>query len=101
MCKGQILRDIVAKRAYSRVVYVGDSTNDFCPTLVLQTYVTAPTPFINHRPAGSSAYVHCMQGRHLSCTGRAFVGETAQAAQCTGQRGGHYMGLVYRHTRLF
>ena len=40
MCKGNILKEFVAQRKnegvnYSRLNYVGDGQNDFCPSLTL------------------------------------------------------------------
>lgn len=35
MCKGQIIDDIITENSYSRVVYVGDGYNDYCPAMHL------------------------------------------------------------------
>ncbi|KAL6051051.1 putative phosphatase phospho1, variant 2 [Balamuthia mandrillaris] len=35
LCKGAILRPYLSQKKYSKVFYIGDSTNDFCPSLHL------------------------------------------------------------------
>lgn len=35
MCKGTIMRQVMAEKSYSKVVYVGDGENDICPSLQL------------------------------------------------------------------
>ena len=37
MCKGTIMRDVIAKGEYSQVIYIGDGTNDLCPSLQLSS----------------------------------------------------------------
>jgi len=45
MCKGSILDAIRSTKPYTRVIYVGDGTGDFCPVSRLTRYVLFSTSF--------------------------------------------------------
>jgi pyridoxal phosphate phosphatase PHOSPHO2 len=38
MCKGTIIRDILKNNSYSRVLYIGDGSNDYCAAMNLSPY---------------------------------------------------------------
>ncbi|KUF96794.1 Meiotic recombination protein DMC1 [Phytophthora nicotianae] len=54
MCKGSILDSIRNGKAYSRVIYVGDGTGDFCPAsrLTENDVVLARSHLVNGNPYG-------------------------------------------------
>ncbi|KAG7391681.1 putative phosphatase phospho1 [Phytophthora pseudosyringae] len=54
MCKGRILDSIRCEKSYSRVIYVGDGTGDFCPAsrLTENDVVLARSHLLNGHPYG-------------------------------------------------
>lgn len=39
ICKGQELQKLIDSQRWDQVIYMGDSTNDFCPSTRLQRYL--------------------------------------------------------------
>lgn len=67
MCKGEILKKVVAEQSYGTVVYVGDGRNDLCPSLQLSAsdHVIARQGYTLARNIATvkdqvKATIHCM-----------------------------------------
>ncbi|KAF9347141.1 hypothetical protein BGX26_001366 [Mortierella sp. AD094] len=48
LCKGRELQKLIDSQAWDQVIYMGDSTNDFCPSTRLLSSSSSPTSDNNH-----------------------------------------------------